>query len=97
MACTRADRPVNGTRRSTENCSISLYAALTTPAVELRLGDRRTMAWSAGVRRETVNQAARRLSRNLPTSSLRRLLSDDGVCAAESTCDEADPVSEAPR
>jgi hypothetical protein len=55
------------------------------------------MAWSAGVRRETVNQAARRLSRNLPTSSLRRLLSDDGVCAAESTCDEADPVSEAPR
>jgi len=55
------------------------------------------MAWSAGVRRETVNQAARRLSRNLPTSSLRRLLSDDDVCAAESTCDEADPVSEAPR
>jgi len=25
------------------------------------------------------------------------LLSDDDVCAAESTCDEADPVSEAPR
>jgi hypothetical protein len=54
------------------------------------------MAGSAGVRRETVNQAARTLSRNLPTSSLRRLLSDDNVCAAESTCDEADPVSEAP-
>ena len=31
--------------------------------------------------------------RNLPTSSLRRLLSLDSDCAAERTCDEADPVS----
>src|SRR6476646_80407 len=38
-------------------------------------------------------QAARTEFRNLPTSSLRRLPSPDSVCAADSTCDEADPVS----
>jgi hypothetical protein len=42
-------------------------------------------------------QAALTESRNLPTSSLRRLLSPDSDCAAERTCDEADPVSLAPR
>src|SRR3954451_20490119 len=42
-------------------------------------------------------QAARTESRNLPTSSLRRLESDDSDCAAESTGDEAEPVSLAPR
>src|SRR5450432_4901525 len=35
--------------------------------------------------------------RNLPTSSLRRLLSLDSDFAADRTCDEADPVSLAPR
>ena len=44
-----------------------------------------------------VYQAALTELRNLPTSSLRRLLSPDSDCAAESTCDEADPVSLAPR
>src|SRR5205809_672207 len=43
------------------------------------------------------DQAARTELRNLPTSSLRRLLSDDNDCAAESTCEEADPASLAPR
>jgi len=33
----------------------------------------------------------------LPTSSLRRLLSLDSDCAAESTCEDADPASLAPR
>jgi hypothetical protein len=42
-------------------------------------------------------QAARTEFRNLPTSSLRRLLSPDSDCAAESTCEEAEPVSLAPR
>jgi hypothetical protein len=42
-------------------------------------------------------QAARTVSRNLPTSSLRRLLSPDSDCAAASTCEEAEPVSPAPR
>ena len=42
-------------------------------------------------------QAARTVFRNLPTSSLSRLLSPDSNCAAESTCEEADPVSLAPR
>ena len=42
-------------------------------------------------------QAARTESRNLDTSILRRLLSTDSECVAESTCDEADPVSLAPR
>ncbi|XFF02295.1 hypothetical protein ACQ3JU_0585 (plasmid) [Bradyrhizobium guangxiense] len=37
-------------------------------------------------------QAARTPSRNLPTSSLRRLLSVDSDCAADKTCAEADPV-----
>ena len=37
-----------------------------------------------------IAQAARTESRNLPTSSLRRLLSLDSDCAAERTCDEAD-------
>src|SRR4030081_1920872 len=35
--------------------------------------------------------------RNFPTSSLRRLLSPDSDCAAERTCDEAEPVSLGPR
>src|ERR1700738_1944072 len=42
-------------------------------------------------------QAALTELRNLPTSSLRRLLSPDSDCAAERTCEEADPVSLAPR
>ena len=45
----------------------------------------------------TVRQAARTESRNFATSTLRRLLSPDSICAAESTCVEADPVSPAPR
>src|SRR5260370_26588823 len=44
-----------------------------------------------------LGQAARTVSRNLPTSSLRRLESDDNDWAAESTCEEAEPVSLAPR
>src|SRR6202022_649066 len=42
-------------------------------------------------------QAALTELRNLPTSSLRRLLSPDSDCAAESTGDAADPVPLAPR
>ena len=42
-------------------------------------------------------QAALTVLRNLPTSSFRRLLSLDSDFAAERTCDEADPVSLAPR
>src|SRR6266851_4637659 len=42
-------------------------------------------------------QAALTVLRNLPTSSLRRLLSLDSDFAAERTCDEAEPVSLAPR
>ena len=42
-------------------------------------------------------QAALTELRNLPTSSLSRLLSLDSDCAAESTCEDADPVSLAPR
>jgi hypothetical protein len=38
-------------------------------------------------------QAALTVSRNLPTSSLRRLESPDSDCAAKSTCKEAEPVS----
>src|SRR6476619_3326004 len=48
-------------------------------------------------RRSGRNQAARTELRNLPTSSLRRLLSPDSDCAADSTCEEAEPVSLAPR
>ena len=40
--------------------------------------------------------AALTVLRNLPTSSLSRLLSLDSDCAADSTCDEAEPVSPAP-
>ena len=43
------------------------------------------------------DQAARTESRNLETSTLRRLLSPESICAADSTCAEADPVSFAPR
>src|SRR6266511_126676 len=44
-----------------------------------------------------IRQAARTESRNLATSSLRRLLSPESDCAAERTCDEAVSVSVAPR
>src|SRR5450756_602828 len=47
--------------------------------------------------RAPSGQAALTELRNLPTSSLRRLLSTDSDFAAESTCVEADPVSLAPR
>jgi hypothetical protein len=43
------------------------------------------------------DQAARTESRNLATSSLRRLESPESDCAAASTCEDADPVSLAPR
>src|ERR1700732_3322239 len=43
------------------------------------------------------DQAARTEPRNLLTSVLRRLLSPDSDCAAVRTCEEADPVSLAPR
>src|SRR5665213_1284389 len=49
-----------------------------------------------GPRKRPV-QAARTESRNLLTSSLSRLESRDIDCAADSTCEEADPVSLAPR
>src|SRR4029078_6624698 len=42
-------------------------------------------------------QDARTESRNFSPSRLRRLLSPDSDCAAESTCVEAEPVSAAPR
>ena len=41
--------------------------------------------------------AARTELRNLPTSSFSRLLSDDSDWAEESTCEDAEPVSPAPR
>src|SRR3981081_3433829 len=41
--------------------------------------------------------AARTELRNLPTSRLSRLLSPDSDFAAENTCEDADPVSLAPR
>src|SRR5260370_30695172 len=47
-------------------------------------------------RQRQSHHAALTESRNLPTSSLRRLLSPDSNRAAESTCDEAAPVSPAP-
>ena len=42
-------------------------------------------------------QAARTELRNRPTSSLRRLESPESDFAADSTCEEAEPVSLAPR
>src|SRR5438094_465890 len=47
--------------------------------------------------RARFDQAARTVLRNLPTSSLSRLESRDKDCAAESTCEDADPVSVEPR
>ena len=49
------------------------------------------------VARRREPHAARTAFRNLPTSSLRRLLSEDRDCAAERTCEDAEPVSFAPR
>src|ERR1700681_4308726 len=46
---------------------------------------------------ESACHAARTELRNLPTSRLSRLLSPDSDFAAASTCDDADPVSLAPR
>ena len=48
-------------------------------------------------RLDARRQAARTESRNFPTSSLSRLLSPDSDWAAERTCEEAEPVSLAPR
>ena len=43
------------------------------------------------------HHAARAVSKKLPTSTLRRLLSRESDCDDASTCDEAVPVSLAPR
>src|SRR5215475_11619291 len=43
------------------------------------------------------DQAARTLVRNFETSLLRRVLSPDSILAADSTCEDAEPVSVAPR
>src|SRR5215218_11494474 len=61
----------------------------------LRRGGTETTA-TGGQFRSAAPQAARTEFRNLPTSSLRRLLSPDSDCAAESTCVEAEPVLQAP-
>src|SRR6266446_9911941 len=50
-----------------------------------------------GKRLASCRHAARTVLRNLPTWVLSRLESRDSVCAAESTCEEADPVSLVPR
>ena len=52
---------------------------------------------STAVGTQIYSYAARTELRNLPTSSLSRLLSRDSDCAAERTCEEAEPVSLAPR
>src|SRR3569832_2353651 len=44
-----------------------------------------------------LGQAARTELRNFPTSCLRRLESPESDLAADSTCEDADPVSLAPR
>src|SRR5262245_44180902 len=41
--------------------------------------------------------AARTVFRNLSTCSVRRMPSPESDCAADRTCDEAEPVSLAPR
>src|SRR3954471_11225118 len=41
--------------------------------------------------------AARTVARNLMTSAFSRLFSFDSSCAEDSTCDEAEPLSPAPR
>src|SRR5260370_7205979 len=41
--------------------------------------------------------AARTVARNLTTSAFRRLFSLESSCADESTCEEAEPGSPAPR
>src|SRR5689334_10425224 len=56
----------------------------------------RLPAW-APIAESQRPHAALTVSRNLPTSSLRRLLSRDSDCAADSTCEDAEPVSPAPR
>src|SRR5260221_11255708 len=69
------------------------------PEIELS-GCRASCAWHWLAQKAMMlclNQAARTEFRNLRTSSLRRLLSLDKDCAADSTSEEAKPVSLAPR
>ena len=72
-------------------------------ATKRDLADGRQVALGLGGERVNPNaggglpQAALTELRNLLTSSLRRLESPDSDCAAERTCDEAEPVSLAPR
>src|ERR1044072_7801224 len=44
-----------------------------------------------------LDYAARTELRNFETSALRRLLSPESICADDSTCEDAEPVSVAPR
>src|SRR5450432_2220051 len=62
-----------------------------------RAHDRKRDSGSGRAEPVDDRQAALTEFRNLPTSSLRRLLSPDSDFAADKTCDEADPVSLAAR
>src|SRR6186713_404775 len=57
----------------------------------------RAGAWTFAFGDLRAGQAAWTEFRNLATSCFRRLLSEDSERAAESTCEEAEPVSDAPR
>src|SRR5882724_2065261 len=78
--------------------SIDVLARDGSSEIAALLGYRRFEgSWPESRTPAPLGQAALTELRNLPTSSLRRLLSPDSDCAAERTCDEADPVSLAPR
>src|SRR5215510_14473275 len=73
-----------------------------------RAQNRATPGFSPGARRpdndqrmnargNVAHQAARTEVSNLETSALRRPLSPDSDFAADSTCEDAEPVSVAPR
>src|SRR5947209_9552616 len=77
-------------RQCSGTTSVYLRSRLVTAATLVVMGPRLRGDNAAGY-------AARTVARNLLTSAFSRLFSLDNSCAEDSTCEEAEPVSPAPR
>lgn len=104
--CSRARSSAFGARRATNTHPSSQTDGLEDealhPTTDIDFSAQESWCRALGLRaRETLcadhRHATRTEVRKLLTSVLRRPLSSESVRAADSTCDEADPVSLAPR
>jgi hypothetical protein len=81
---------VGASRSSGHRASSPRSSCIATPLAPRPALENNLLSPAAGA------QAARTESRNLVISTFKRVLSLDSICAADRTCEEAEPVSPAP-